>query len=225
MSLGSCIVYKEVPIDLAHNTAEWIEISSSVCKDKRMSREQVLQTGLLLNRELNQARLKAAKSTSVAEFAGLWTDPTVSFELERVFGENITNNAVVPGLTLPVTGLPVLAKKIAEQYKEDDYWRMKATERSYMEELECLRHRIMVTHEKLQIMQARLSVMREEHKQITHLHKLGEIDFGTFQISAQRLNDTERARKELETKHMKQRHELVEELGLHPIVGSIHLHD
>ena len=223
MALGSCITYKEAPVDLAHDTAEWAAISSAVCKGNRLSKEQMLQTGLLLNRELNQARLKAAKSTSVAEFSGLWADPTVSFEIERVFGENITNSALAPGLTLPVTGLPALAKKIAEQYKEADYWRMKVAEQNYMTELECLRHRIMVTHEKLRVIQARLSVASAEHKQIARLHQLGEIDFGAFQVAAQRLNDTEEAEKELDIEHTRLRHELIEKLGLHPIVGVIEL--
>ena len=48
---------------------------------KELSRTDMLRVGLLLNRELNQARLKHAQSTSVAEFAGLWEDPTVGFEL------------------------------------------------------------------------------------------------------------------------------------------------
>lgn len=223
MALGSCITYQNAPVDLAQDTAEWATISAAACKSKFLSCEQMLQTGLLLNRELNHARLKLARSTAVADFAGLWTDPAVSFEVERVFGENITNSAFAPSLTLPVTGLPALAKKIAEQYQEADYWKMRATERSYMRELESLRHRIMVTHTKLQVMQKRLSIMQEEQKQLKRLHELGEIDFGAFQVAAQRLNDTQRARKELETEHMRQRHELIEKLGLHPDVGAIEL--
>ncbi|MBQ4593003.1 MAG: TolC family protein [Akkermansia sp.] len=221
--LCSCVSYQEAPVDMARDTAEWAQVSTSLCKGGHLNREQMIKIGLLLNRELNQARLKAAKSTSVAEFAGLWEDPSVSFEIERVFGENITNNAVSPSLTLPVTGLPALAEKIAEQYKESDYWEMRATERTYLTELECLRHRIMATHAKLHVMQHRLAVMQEEQKKIDRLHELGEVDFGAFQVATQRLNDTRREQMELETEHLRLRNELIEKLGLHPAVGQIEL--
>ncbi len=222
-ALSSCVSYQEAPVNLAHDTAEWAQISDSLCKNKQLSREQMLEIGLLLNRDLNQARLKLAKSTSVAEFAGLWQDPTISFELERVFGENITNNAVSPGLTLPVTGLPGLAEKIAEQYKESDYWDMRAAERRYMANLESLRHRIMVTHAKLGVMKHRLDVLEEEQKKITGLHELGEVDFAAFQVATQRYNDTRREYMELESEHLRQHNELIETLGLHPAVGDIEL--
>lgn len=222
-ALSSCVSYQEAPVDLARDTAEWAQISDSLCKNKQMSRERMLEIGLLLNRDLNQARLKLAKSTSVAEFAGLWEDPTVSFELERVFGENITNNAVSPGLTLPVTGIPGLAEKIAEQYQESDYWEMRAAERQYMADLECLRHRIMVTHAKLDVMKKRLAVLEDEQAKIARLHELGEVDFAAFQVATQRYNDTRREYMELEAEHLRQHNELVEMLGLHPAVGDIEL--
>ncbi|MBE6417558.1 MAG: hypothetical protein E7033_03715 [Akkermansiaceae bacterium] len=224
LGLSSCVSYKEAPVDLNGNTAEWQQVSASLCpKNSTITREQMLRIGLLLNRELNAARLKHAKSTAVAEFAGLWEDPSVSLELERVFGENITNNAVSPGLTLPVTGLPALAEKIAEQYQEADYWEMRAAERAYMTELECMRHRIMVTHAKLHVMERRLAVMQHEQERIEALHKLGEIDFGAFQVATQRFNDTRREQMELEAEHLAQRNELIEKLGLHPAVGAIEL--
>ena len=223
LALSSCVSYREEPADLNRDTLEWAQVSAAMCKGQHLNREQMIKIGLLLNRELNQARLKVAKSTSVAEFAGLWEDPSVSFEIERVFGENITNNAVSPELTLPVTGLPALAEKIAEQYKEGDYWEMRATERNYLTELECLRHRIMVTHAKLHVMQHRLAVMQEEQKKIDRLHELGEVDFGAFQVATQRLNDTRREQMELETEHLRRRNELIEMLGLHPTVGEIEL--
>lgn len=222
--LSNCATYREAPTDLARDTEEWKQVSTSMCSThQHLNREQMLRIGLLLNRELNQARLQLAKSTAVAEFAGLWEDPSVSVELERVFGENITNNAISPELALPVTGLPALAEKIAEQYKEADYWQMRATERSYMTELECLRHRIMVTHAKLHVMEQRLAVMQEEQQKIDRLHELGEIDFGAFQVATQRLNDTRREQMELENEHLEQRHELITMLGLHPAVGAIEL--
>ena len=221
---SSCVSYTESPADITRDTAEWLTVSTTLCSaDKHISRDEMLRIGLLLNRELNQARLQYAKSTSVAEFAGLWEDPAIDMELERVFGENVTNHAISPGLTLPVTGLPRLAEKIAEQYKEADYWEMCATERRYLTELECLRHRIMVTHAKLHPMSTRLKVMQEEQEKINRLHELGEVDFGAYQVATQRLNDTRREQMELEAEHLEQRHELISMLGLHPAVGAIEL--
>ena len=85
--LCSCVSYQEAPVDMARDTAEWAQVSAALCKGGHLNREQMIKIGLLLNRELNQARLKVAKSTSVAEFAGLWEDPSVSFELSAFSGK------------------------------------------------------------------------------------------------------------------------------------------
>ena len=223
MALSSCISYHEAPVNLTQDTEEWATVSAAVCKDKRLNCEQMIKTGLLLNRELNHARLKLAKSTCVAEFAGLWSDPAIACEVERVFGENITNNALAPSLTLPVTGLPALAEKIAEQYKEADYWKMRQTERRYMAELECLRFRILVSEAKWKSTQDRLAVIQEEQKRISKLCEQGEIGLASFQIAVQRLNDARRAEKKLRTEHLNLLNTLIEKLGLHPSVGSIEL--
>lgn len=221
---GSCVSYKALPTDLQRDTAQWLQVSSRLCPSGRhLGRAEMLRIGLMLNTDLNKARLNYAKSTSVAKFAGLWEDPSLSVEVERVFKENFTNNSISPGLTLPVTGLPALAKKIAEQYKEADYWDMRDKERKYMADLECLRHRIMVTHAKLALMQKRLNVIEEEQKKIARLHELGEVDFGAFQVATQRLNDTRKDRMEMEVQHLEQHQELVAMLGLHPAVGDIEL--
>lgn len=222
--LSGCVSYTSAPTDLARDTAQWLQVSSQLCPANRhLNRADMLRIGLMLNTELNKARLNYAKSTSVAEFAGLWDDPSLSVEVERVFKANLTNKAISPGLTLPVTGLPALAKKIAEHYKEADYWDMRDKERKYMAELECLRHRIMVTHEKLAITSKRLRVMEEEQQKISRLHELGEVDFGAFQVATQRLNDTRKEQMELEALHLEQRQELVAMLGLHPALGNIEL--
>lgn len=222
--LSSCVSYTAAPTDLAHDTAQWLQVSSQLCPANRhLSRADMLRIGLMLNTDLNKARLTYAKSTSVAKFAGLWDDPSLSVEVERVFKENFTNKAISPGLTLPVTGLPALAKKIAEQYKEADYWDMRDKERSYLTQLECLRHSIMVTHSKLALTRKRLSVMEEEQNKISRLHELGEVDFGAFQVATQRLNDTRKDLMELEAEHLSQRQELIAMLGLHPALGDIEL--
>ena len=215
--LAACTLYRPQPVNLMRDTAEWKLVSARVCeKHSAMSHQRMHEIGLLLNPELNQARLAFARSSAVAEFAGLWEDPSLSADLTQVREIGATNRGIGLSLTLPVTGLPALAEKVAACYKEADYLEMVKQEREYLVKLDVLRYRVMATHAKHELMVARVRRMEEEQKSAQRMHELGEMDFADFQVICRRLNDGQKELQEMEQEHLELHLELVRLLGLHP---------
>lgn len=217
LPLVSCTQYAPEPVDLQADTATWQQTSAEMCAGKKsMSPAELRRIGLLMNPELLKARLTHAKSQSKAEYAGLWEDPSLGLEMERVFAENITNHAVSPSLALPVTGLPALRKRIAEQYTEADYWSMRAREREFMARLDILCYKLQAAEAKLGLMRKRLELLRSEQQSMTRLLELGEVAFADYQTSTERLNATIKELQEQERELLTLQQELVSTLGLHP---------
>ncbi len=222
--LGACTTYKPDPVDLDRDSTEWYMVSTRLCPPgSSLTRGEMHSIGLLLNPELNKARLAYAAETEATRYAGLWDDPTLSVEGVRVLRENFNNNSIGPSLSIPVTGLPSLARQIAEQYNEADYWNMRAQERSFVAQLDVLRYNILVIHEKLKLIRQRLTLVKQEKHSIDRLYSLGEVELSDYQASCQRYNDTMKELQELENAHLSKRHELLARLGLHPAVGAIEL--
>ncbi len=220
----ACAAYKPAPVDFARDSAEWRACSLALCPPgSKLSPAAMHRIGLFSNPDLNKARLAHATSKDAAQYAGLWDDPSISADLERVLKENITNRLFSAGFSLPVTGLPQLARRIAEQYAEADYWELRAQERNYLAGLDALRYRIMATHAKRSLMQARLQCLRDEQERISRLYGMGEAELSDYQSSTQRLHDTEKELQELDKEHLTLHQELVTQLGLHPDVGEVEL--
>ncbi len=214
---SACAVYRPAPIDLARDTEQWRAVSQEACPAGHpLSLEEIHRLGLLLNPALNEARLSYARSTAVAEFAGLWEDPSLSAELVRVLPESMNNREVGLSLAIPLTGIPGLAKKAAEQYREADFHTVREKERAYLEELDSLCTDILITHAKHRFMKKRLAELRDERDRIAKLHELGEATFAAYQVANQRLNDTMNEEQELESTHLAQHLQLTTLLGLHP---------
>lgn len=224
LALAACSVYSPKPVNIQQDTAEWGALSARLCEgNKPLSLEKMHEIGLLLNPELNQARLTFARSTAVAEFAGLWDDPSISAEVKQVREADITNRGIGLGLTLPVTGLPGLAAKIADCYKQADYLTMLAKERAYLVSLDSLRYQVMATHAKLHLMEERVSQMGEEQATAQRMHELGEMEFADYQVICRRLNDGQKELQEMEQLHLTQHLELLKLLGLHPGMREVEL--
>lgn len=224
LALVSCALYSPKPVDLARDTAEWRQISFRICENTNpMSLAKLHEIGLLLNPELNHARLTYARSSAVAEFAGLWDDPSISAEVRQIREADVTNRGIGMGLTLPVTGLPGLAEKIAECYKQADYLTMQAKERAYLVQLDSLRYQVMTTHAKMHLMQDRVKQMTEEQQSAQRMHELGEMEFADFQVICRRLNDGQKELQELEQLHLAQHLELLKQLGLHPDMRDVEM--
>lgn len=212
-----CVQYTPEPIDLRADNETWLQMTRDLCGGKKkLSQEELRRMGLLMNPELVKARLTYAKTENKAEFAGLWDDPGMGMELERIFAANVTNHSFTPSLALPVTGLPALRKKIAEQYTEADYWNVRAQERSFMAELDTLGYKLMAAEAKVGLMRKRLAALRDEQQRMTRLLELGEVAFADHQTSTERLNATIKELQEQERTLLTLQQELVSQLGLHP---------
>lgn len=215
--LAGCAQYTPKPIDLTADVNTWQQLTADMCKGRKiMSPAELRRVGLLMNPELLKARLTHAKSKGKAEYAGLWEDPSMGLEFERVFALDINNHSLSPTLALPVTGLPALRKQIAEQYSEADYWNMREMERSYMVELDTLCYQLMVADAKLSLMRKRLTALKDEQERITRLLELGEVAFADYQTGTERLNATVKELQEQEREQLSLQQELVSKLGLHP---------
>lgn len=220
--MTACTLYEPAPVDLNRDSVEWQAVSTRLCPPgSSLSRGELHSIGLLLNPDLNKARLSYASNTEAARYAGLWDDPSISMEGVRVLKENFNNNSIGPSLSIPVTGIPALSRKIAEQYNEADYWDMRAQERNFIAEVDALRYSILLLEAKQKITQERLATIRREKKDIDRLYKLGEVELSDYQASTQRYNDTLKETQELDNEKLSKRHELISKLGLHPAVGSI----
>lgn len=201
-----------------------MKLSASLCDGEQgLTLEKLHKIGLLLNPELNKARLEYARSTAIAENAGWWEDPSLSGSLTRVRELGITNRGIGMSLTLPVTGLPGLEEKVAECYKEADYLNMLAKERAYLMQLDSLRYKVMSTHEKLHLMQARVKRQTEEHQSAQRMHELGEMEFADYQVICRRLNDGQKELQEMEQEHLRVHLEMVKLLGLHFDMRTVEL--
>ncbi len=215
--LSACAVYRPAPIDLARNTEQWRAVSAELFPaDRQLNRDEIQHIGLMLNPALNEARLAHARGTAVAEFAGLWDDPSLSADLKRVLPESMNNREVGLSLAIPLTGIPALTKKAAEQYSEADFWTMREKERAYLEELDQLCTTILLFHLKHKFMEERLVELQDERDRIARLYELGEVTFSAYQMANQRLNDTINDEQEQERAHIATRLELNSLLGLHP---------
>ncbi len=224
LALAACTLYSPKPIDLSQDTETWLKLSTSLCDGgQRLTLEKLHNIGLFLNPELNKARLEYARSTAIAENAGWWEDPGLSGSLTRVRELGITNRGIGMSLTLPVTGLPGLAEKVAECYKEADYLNMQARERAYLVQLDSLRYKVMSTHEKLHLMQARVNQQTEEHQSAQRMHELGEMEFADYQVICRRLNDGQKELQEMEQEHLRVHLEMVKLLGLHFDMRTVEL--
>ncbi len=215
--LSACTLYQPAPLDLARDTEQWKELSLKACpRGTRLSHAELHRIGLMLNPGLNEARLAHARSTAVAEYAGLWEDPSLSADVKRVLAESMNNREIGVSLALPLTGIPSLSKKAAEKYSEADFWTVREKERAYLEELDSLRANILLLHAKHELMKERLAVLRDERDRIERLYELGETGFSEYQMTNQRLNDTIKEEQELASEHLARHLELTTLLGLHP---------
>lgn len=224
LSGSACVQYAPAPLQLLQDSTEWQQYSAELCRNKKhFTSDELEQMGLCLNPELNKARLTYAKSTAVAEFAGLWDDPSVSAELEKLVSGGLSSRSVAPSLSIPVTGLPALAAKVAEQYKEADYRQMCSAEKDYRRRLRRRILEVQVAHARLELMQERYGVIRQEKEQADRLSRAGEIDLTDYHIICRRYGDIQQELQQQETTHLKLHQELISLLGLHPAAGDFEI--
>lgn len=221
---AGCTPFQSAPLDLTQDGVAWRTASLEQCRGKKcLSAEDLLHIGLLMNPELNKARLTFARSTEVSRFAGLWDDPTLSADLERISGGPVSSRSIAPGISIPVTGSKRLAAKVAEQYAEVDFLQMAADELEYRRKLADKILEVQVAHARLELMQQRRAVLKREKEQADRLKGAGEIDLTDYHIICRRFGDSEQELQQQETTHLKLHQELLALVGLHPAVGDIEI--
>ena len=213
--LSSCSVYHSAPIDLNAEEASWKE-ASRVDTHISVTRNQARQIGLVMNPDLNKARLKLASSNEAAKQSGWWNDPSFSWDIEQVLQENTLNMSGSLGFTIPVTGLPALEKKVAEQYKEADFWTLRQAELDFLSSLDQAWSKLAVTQRRKAVIRERLDAVRQENGVIEKLIGAGEVEFSSRQVASQRMNDAIRELQTVTETELEQKMELVRLMGLHP---------
>ena len=212
--LGACAVYNSRPIDLETETSQWEQTSRSI-GNQPVNMHQARQIGLTLNPELNKARLKLANSSNAAIQAGWWNDPSFSWDVQQVLNANHANMAGDLSFTIPVTGLPALARKVAEQYKEADFWALRQKEQEFLTSLDQAWSELSMSKLRQSLIRERLQTMQSEADKIEKLVNAGEADFATRQLAAQRFNDATRELQTVTEAEQEQKLALLQLMGLH----------
>lgn len=183
--LSACTAYNEKPLDLSREDEIWRELSEkAVAEDGgKIRREQALKIGLLMNPALNRSRAELRRSRDVEAESGYWEDPSVGFGNSRKTRENADawTHSVTLNFTIPLTGLPALAEKIAGQYAEADYWRLVQEETDFRVELEQQMNSLEILNALREYSRGRLEQVREERRVLEKLFEAGEISAGTLQ--------------------------------------------
>lgn len=219
---GGCALYKPDPIDIRRDTEEWKKVSLSLIPAGRtLPYESLKKIGLLLNADLNKARLTYRKTSDIAKNSGYWEDPSLSFDGARYLHKNLYDYNLSRALSIPVTGAPAIARKVAELYKETDYQELRAQENDFLVRLQTLCYTIRIAHTKHELIRNRLQQIENEQKNIEQLHRMGEASAGDLHEALQRRNDTLKELQELDNDHLAKHLELTSMLGLHPAVGDV----
>ena len=216
--LGSCARYKAEPIDLGKEEQGWKHQTLSIQSSRSLDFFQARQIGLVLNSDLNKARLELAESKEVERQSGWWNDPAFSWDIKQVLQQDERTLNFDGGLvlTIPVTGLPSLEKKVASQYKEANYWNLRQAELDFLASLDQQWSEWTMTSQKLHLIQTRLNELKKEESAFTSLAKLGEIDLAARQIATQRLNSALTEAQSLAQTELEQKQGLIRLLGMHP---------
>lgn len=219
---SGCVFYKPEPVGLMRNSEEWKSISLEMVRPGRaLGVEELKRIGLILNADLNKARLVHRRSVDAAKYAGLWKDPSVSAGVDRYLAANQWDRNISASLTIPLTGAPALARKVAELYKEADYQMIRAQESDFLVRLQTLCYTIRIAHTKHGIIRARMGQVQDEMERITRLQEMGEASAADLHDATQRYNDTIKELQELDNEHLAKHLELISLLGLHPAVGEV----
>ena len=221
---GGCTTYRPAPPDLQKDEQLWRALSLKIAplgKRTTLERDQLSLIGLLLNPDLNKARLKWLSSKHAAQYAGLWDDPSLTLDGSRYLQAIQYDRSASPGLSIPVSGRTALARRVAEMYSAVDLCELRAMENDYLMRLRALCYVIQITHTKHELMLKRLKQVEEERESISHLHELGEAEALDVHASAQRHSDLLKELQELENVHLDKHLELIGMLGLHPAIGQL----
>ncbi|MFM9995370.1 MAG: TolC family protein [Phycisphaerales bacterium] len=150
---GGCRSYERKPLELAATREAWLARSPSDESARRfagtlgraesdggavpvfdpsdgLTLGEAEPVALVFNRELRLARLRAGVLRATAEHAGLWADPVVGVDLERIVS-GVAEPWVITGtvgLTIPISGRPAAEKDRAGAEYAAELQRLAAAE-------------------------------------------------------------------------------------------------
>lgn len=124
--LGACTTYEPKPLDLELTRQQWLDRSASddsvrsfaerlaVLEPERgafdpsdgLTLAEAEAVGVVFNRELRVMRRASSVARATAENAGIWEDPVLGVELERIV-QDVPNPWIVGatvGITIPISG-------------------------------------------------------------------------------------------------------------------------
>lgn len=221
-----CTAYKPAPPNLQQDAQVWSRISQGIVplgKETSLPWSKISTIGLLLNPDLNQSRLKLLNSSDAASYAGLWDDPSLSLSGNRYLKGVTYDRGAELGLSIPVSGRTLLARRVAECYSQADYYELCAQECDYLMRLRALCYLIQITHTKHELMRHRLQQAATEKADISRLNELGEASSADLHAANQRYSDLLKEYQELESLHLDKHLELIDMLGLHPNIGKLEI--
>ncbi len=220
--LGSCASYKDSPINLVQEEQSWKQQSLTIQGNKPLDLTRIQKIGLVLNADLNQARLKLASSKAVAKQAGWWNDPAISFDAKQSLEDtSVINLDAGIAFTIPVTGIPGLERQTAEQYKESDYWALRQAELSFLSTMEQEWKQLGIASKRKELISQRVREMKDEDARFSQLYKIGEIDAATRQLTTKNYNTAVRDLQSAEQEELTQRMTIIKQAGLHPMATSV----
>ncbi len=221
MTLTSCQSYKADPVNWEKESHAW-QNSSRNNVQSSLSLAQAQQIGLMLSPELNTARIKYQGAIKEAEAAGYWQDPSIAFEFNQLFS-NVPGSQMTklgPSFTIPLTGLPRLEKKIANLYKEQDYWTVKELEMKFLCELEQAWLQWTVCQEKIKRSEQRANELFNKDAKFQRLMEYGEISLPEMQESASFYNEVYRTVSDLKNEASQQKFAILKMMGISPDLAN-----
>ena len=120
------------------------------------------------------------------------------------------------GFTIPVTGLPALEKKVAEQYKEADFWMLRQAELDFSPFPGPGLGKLAVTQRRKSVIQDRLAVLKKENGMIEKLIGAGEVEFSSRQVASPAHERRHPGIQNVTEAELEQQMELVKLMGMHP---------
>lgn len=220
--LTACKSFTSKPLNLIANEQAWLALSQQQAQNGSLKLSQARQLGLAMNPTLNEARLKHLNSRDIAKNSGWWQDPSISSDALRVFGDSPNKYALAGDidLVIPVTGIPALEKKIANQYKEADFWALRQAEADFLTQIDQAWGSLYLAQQRLNLTSKRASDLQSEETLFQKLYLAGESSLITKQQASSRMNDVKREKQSAEQAYQVATQKLVELIGLHPKAAS-----
>ncbi|MDX1972133.1 MAG: TolC family protein [Candidatus Sumerlaeia bacterium] len=224
--LSGCAAYKAAPLDPESLSSRWQDRRASV--DSRLAQNDTIslrydeleRIALLLNPELNLARLEAGVAVASAQEAGRWTDPVLSLDALRILDPEVGQNPRLYGaglsFTLPLSGRLAAEKSGANARKTAALTNVWKREQLFKQELKLSANQLTSELEKVTILTRHVEELRAIRRVSQQLVEAGELLSGDGALFESAFVDAELALQVQHTHVETQRLRLASLTGLSP---------